>query len=229
MNKKRLWLVAAAYWLVMSALVCTIYPSTISDTMARYAPMADAFARGEWRYAFHPRFGVIFQIMAGSLARLTGLRGDMACQSTALFFLALSIIPMGLLAKRLFGERIAWLVVVAILVSDEFTRLSYHGLRDTGKCLAFALIGWSMVEECDGWLGVGLFVLSSLVSYGFALGAALFGFWFLLSVSKHRYMQLIFPFGGWLFGTLVVTVMVYAYTGHWVPAPHFIRYVGEWL
>lgn len=229
MNVKKLWLVAAAYWLVMSVLVCVICPPTISDTMARYAPMADAFARGEWRYAFHPRFGVIFQVVSGSLAGLAGLRGDMACQSTALLFLALSIIPAGLLAKRLFDERIAWLAVVAILVSDEFTRLCYHGLRDPGKCLAFALIGWGMVEERDGWLGVGLLILSSLVSYGFALGAALFGFWFLLSVSRRRYAQLVLPFGGWLFGTLAVTVMVHAYTGHWVPVPHFIRYVGEWL
>lgn len=42
--------------------------------MNRYAPMADAFAAGDWFHAFHPRFGALFSVLTGLFATL-GFRG----------------------------------------------------------------------------------------------------------------------------------------------------------
>lgn len=36
-----------------------------------------------------------------------------------------------------------------------------------------------------------------------------------------------FPFVGWALSTASVTLMVYFFTGHWLPAPHYIRYLGQ--
>lgn len=35
-------------------------PIPADDTATRYAPMAQAFAEGDWLYAFHPHSGVFF-------------------------------------------------------------------------------------------------------------------------------------------------------------------------
>jgi len=237
----RIWLVSAAYWLVGSVLICLLSPLTAPDSMARYAPMADAFARGDWFFAFHPRFGVLFQCVSGSIAFLTGLSGDRACQVASLLFLSLAAIPLWHLAKALFDERIAWWAVVALFVCDDFTRYAFDGLRDVGKCLAFALLGLGAVKQKGLWFGLGLFVLVTLVSYGFAVASVLLVLWyagrllvrpcsrpptlsFLLS-TLNSLIPLIF----YLLATTMVAFMVHAYTGHWLPAPHFIKLFGRWL
>lgn len=220
---------AGGYAVVMSALICLCFPSMISDVTFRYAPMADAFARGEWSLAFHPRFGVLFQCLTGTLVYLTGLRGDWACQTIATLLLSLSAIPLWLIARRLFGEKVAWWTVVAYLLCPEFLYWAMHGLRDTGKCLAFALIGLGVVENRSRWLGLGVFILVSLVSYGFALGTAFVFGWCVYALWRRQWAQIVWPLVGWALGVAAVTIMVHAFTGHWVPAPHFIRYVGGWL
>lgn len=227
---RKIWIVAIGYGLLMSALVCLLYPCMISDTMVRYAPMADAFARGDWELAFHPRFGVLFQCLAGSVARLTGLHGDCACQVVSTFFLALSAVPVWFLVRELFGERVAWYAVAAVLVCDDFARYAMDGLRDVGKCLAFALLGLGAVKERAVWFALGLLVLSTLVSYGFAVSVALaFGWCAYYGAVRREWRMCALPLFAVALGTAAVTVMVHHYTGHWVPAPHYIKVVGRWL
>lgn len=226
---RKIWIVAIGYGLLMSALICLLCPCMISDTTFRYAPMADAFARGEWNLAFHPRFGVLFQCVAGSIVWLTGLHGDCACQVTATLFLSVSAVPLWFLARKLFGERVAWWSVAALLVCDDFTRYAMDGLRDVGKCLAFALLGLGAAEEKPHWFALGLVVLISLVSYGFAVASCLVFLWSLYMLWRKQYLKLALPAFGWAVGTASVTLMVHAFTGHWLPAPHFIKYVGDWL
>lgn len=45
------------YFILLATAAHFLYPVLIADTMNRYAPMADAFAAGDWFHAFHPRFG----------------------------------------------------------------------------------------------------------------------------------------------------------------------------
>ena len=225
----KLWGLAALYVLVASVLCIVCYPVTISDTMARYAPMADAFARGDWHYAFHPRFGVLFQVVAGAVAWLTGLSGAQAVQVASILFVALAAVPLWYLVRDIFGEKAAWGAVALLLVSDDFTRYAMDGLRDTGKCLAFALLGLGAVRRSGLWFGLGLFVLIALVSYGFAVASVLVFGWCVWALWTRRFGALPLPVLAWALGTLAVSFMVHAYTSHWLPAPHYIDLLGRWL
>ena len=225
----KLALTISLYVLVGSLLCIAFYPVTISDTMARYAPMADAFARGDWYYAFHPRFGVLFQVVAGSIAWATGLNGGSAVQIAAILFLALAAIPLWYLVREIFGEGVAWGAVALLLVSDDFTRYAMDGLRDSGKCLAFALLGLGAVRKESLWFGLGLFTLITLVSYGFAVASVLVFGWCIWALLSRNYKALPLAILGWGLGTACVSFLVHAYTGFWLPAPHYIEFFGRWL
>jgi hypothetical protein len=201
----------------------------MSDSAARYAPMADAFAAGDWRMAFHPRFGVLFQVLSGSVAAMMGIDGDRSLQIVAFGLLSLSLVPIWFLSKRIFGERVAWLSVLLVFFGDDFFRYSLDGLRDSGKCLGFALLGLGVVERKGHWFGLGLFVLISLASYCFAVGMLFLSGWCVYALLRREWRMVLWPVAGAALGTLAVTAMVHAYTGHLLPAPHFIRCLGEWL
>ena len=235
---KRVWLVALVYWAVFGLLCVWLYPVTMSDSITRYAPMADAFAQGDWCQAFHPRFGVLFPALSGALARLTGMSGEHAIQVVGVGFQALAGVPLFFLVKRIFGATVAWGALALLFVSDDLTRYAMDGLRDPGKCLAFALMGYGAVARRPFCIGLGLFVLISLFSYGFAVGSVFVFAWCVgVVVRAIRRGQLdgesvaaiVWPSLGWALGTAAVTVLTHAYTGHWLPAPHFIKFVGGWL
>ena len=225
----KIWLLSFGLWILFSFLACHFYPVMMSDSAARYAPMADAFAAGDWRMAFHPRFGVMFQVLSGSVAAMMGIDGDRSLQIVAFGLLSLSLVPIWFLSKRIFGERVAWLSVLLVFFGDDFFRYSLDGLRDSGKCLGFALLGLGVVERKGHWFGIGLFVLISLASYCFAVGMLFLSGWCVYALLRREWRMLLWPAAGAALGTLAVTAMVHAYTGHWLPAPHFIRYLGDWL
>ncbi len=225
----KIWLLSFGLWILFSFLACHFYPVMMSDSAARYAPMADAFAAGDWRMAFHPRFGVMFQVLSGSVAAMMGIDGDRSLQIVAFGLLSLSLVPIWFLSKRIFGERVAWLSVLLVFFGDDFFRYSLDGLRDSGKCLGFALLGLGVVERKGHWFGIGLFVLISLASYCFAVGMLFLSGWCVYALLRREWRMLLWPVAGAALGTLAVTAMVHAYTGHWLPAPHFIRCLGDWL
>ena len=235
---KRVWLTALAYWAVFATLAVALYPVTMSDSITRYAPMADAFARGDWKLAFHSRFGVLFPVASGLLAALTGLSGEHAIQVAGIGFVALAGVPLFFMTKRLFGATVAWGALALLFASDEFARHAMDGLRDPGKCLAFALMGYGAVARRPLFVGLGLFVFISLFSYGFAVGSVLVFAWcvgvLVWAIRGRRFdgevvASILWPSFGWALGTAAVTVLTHAYTGHWLPAPHFIKFVGGWL
>ena len=235
---RRVWLVALSYWAVFALLATWLYPVTMSDSITRYAPMADAFARGDWRLAFHSRFGVLFQVVSGGLVWLTGMSGEHAIQVAGIGFVALAGVPLFFMTKRIFGATVAWWALALLFANDEMTRHAMDGLRDPGKCLAFALMGYGAVARRPLGIGLGLFVLISLFSYGFAVGSVLVFAWcvgVLVRAARRRQLAgedvaaILWPSAGWALGTAAVTVLTHAYTGHWLPAPHFIEFLGGWL
>ena len=66
-----------------AAVVAFCLPLAATDTLCRYAPMAEAFAAGDWANAFHPRFGVGGTVVAGLFALLPGFDGFTACAVSA--------------------------------------------------------------------------------------------------------------------------------------------------
>ena len=221
---------AICYWIATAALCCLFYPVTISDTIVRYAPMADHFARSEWSLAFHPRFGILFQVLAGCVAKLTGLGGDNAVQIVSVGFLSLSAVPLWFVVRHLFDARTAWWAVALMLVSDDLSRYAIDGLRDTGKCLGFALVGLGAVRKKPLWYALGLFVLATLVSYCFAVACALLvgwcAYWAMARAQKPSVSTFIMPIVGWAAGSAAVVVQTHAFTGHWLPSPHYIKILG---
>ena len=236
-NIVRVWAAVLLYWFVFGALCTWLYPVVLSDVITRYAPMADHFAIGDFQYAFHPRFGVIFQVLSGSLVYLTGMGGDKAVQLVSIGFVALAGVPLYLVMKRVFNERIAWWALALLLFCDHCNNLGMAGLRDSGKCLVFALIAYGVIEKKSIYLGLGLFVLTTLVSYGFACAAFLLFLWYVYyAIGKFRESEhsiaaksLIVPTLFFALGTAAVTWMTHAYTGHWLPSSNFIKAFGRWL
>lgn len=223
------WLFALGMWVVSSLLSCLFYPVMMSDSVARYAPMAEAFARGDWEIAFHPRFGVLFQTLSGCLVAATGLDGARSLQIVGFGMLSLSIVPVWCIARRLFDRRIAYFAAALLFFGDDFFRYSLDGLRDGCKCLGFALLGLGIVERRGLWYGLGIFVLISLASYCFAVGTVFCFGWAVWALYRRLWKELLWPILGWLAASAAVTAMVYMFTGHILPAPHYIRFLGRWL
>ena len=224
---KRVWTVAFLYWIVMSVLCCWLYPCLMSDTMARYAPMADAFARGEWRFAFHPRFGVLFGSLTGATVALTGLDGGRACQVVSFFFFSFSIVPIWATVKRVFVDgRIAWVAAVLALLSSECFIFALDGLRDPCRTFGLAMCALSFVGGAPWTMALGLFCLVSLRTDLFAISGALLLAWCILRLRRREAaLSLCLPVAAWSAGAFLVVLMTRAYTGYWLPGAQF---VGLW-
>ena len=116
-------------------------PVPADDTATRYAPMAQAFAAGDWFYAFHPHSGVFFPALSGGIAWLTGLDGFRACQVAALLLWATAAIPLYGIVLKLWGDRrIALLAELLYLAASHLQRYVYDGLRDNGRSLGLFLL-----------------------------------------------------------------------------------------
>lgn len=116
-------------------------PIPADDTATRYAPMAQAFAEGDWLYAFHPHSGVFFPALSGGIAWLTGLDGFRACQVAALLLWATAALPLYGIVLKLWGDRrIALLAELLYLAASHLQRYVYDGLRDNGRSLGLFLL-----------------------------------------------------------------------------------------
>ena len=79
-RKVTAWAVAVVqrpWFYFLLALVLALPPFFLTtippvDVATRYAPMAEAFARGDWGYAFHPRVPLL-QSVIGGIAVFLGL------------------------------------------------------------------------------------------------------------------------------------------------------------
>jgi len=227
---RKVWMAAGLYWVLAGVLSCWLYPVTMADSCARYAPMADAFARGDFRYAFHPGYGLTFEAVSGALSFATGLSGIHSVQLSAFLFLALSAVVMFAFVKRMgASNEAAWWTFALVLLAPDFFRYALDGLRETGKCLVFALVAYGVVARRSGAFALALFLYMTLFTYGFAAASVLLFLWCLWFAWRREWSRLPLPALGWALGTASVTVLTHAYTGHWVPVPQFIGKLGEWL
>ena len=227
---RRVWLIAGIFWIVASALACWLYPVQIPDACSRYAPMADAFARGDFYLAFHPGYGLLFSCLAGSFAWIANVPGIYAVQLASFLLLALAGVAAFAFARRLTSsEQVAWWTFALVLLMPDFFINALDGLRESAHCLTFSLLGLGIVARNGRAFGLGLFLYIITFSYGFFVASVLLGLW-CIWVGRERGLRVcIMPTLGWLVGTALVTVLVHAYTGHWVPVRHAIGILGRWL
>lgn len=127
-----------------------------NDMASRYAPMAEAFAAGNWRVAFHPRFGLLFSAVTGSISFLTGLNGFRSCQVAAMIFFWLTTFPLWGIYRSIWDERVAAAGCFLYLISSFLTRYAYFGLRESWKAFGIALGVWgvmTVLQSAGKWRG----------------------------------------------------------------------------
>lgn len=225
MNKKLLGSVIL-YWLIVSAIAISVYPVLQSDTMNRYAPMADAFAAGDWFHAFHPRFGVLFSVLTGLLATL-GFRGDHASQIISIGFLAFSAIPAWHIMRRVFDEKVAYITSVLLLLMPECFVYAIDGLRDTARTFAALLVAYTFVANKREWvLALGVFIMASLRADTQLLAIVVVGVWSILAIRQKNYRAIWLPIGSLILGLALCSLMVYEFTGVFLPNAHAAIYLG---
>ena len=223
------WGVATVLWVLASAFFTLCYPVWTPDVVVRYGPMADAFAAGDWEMAFHPRFGVLFQVLAGVVRRIAVFDGLQSCQCVAAGFWAYSLVPLWAVAKKVFGYRTALLCSAFLIVAPTPFGLALDGLRDDGRLFAMLLCAWAFLERRTLAMAAGVFVLLTLRIDSYAIGTVLAAVWCIRAAAEKEWRKILLPAASWAAGTAAVVAMVHHYTGHWVPAIQYIKYLGRWL
>ena len=217
--------IAAAVFAVVAAALAACFPLFATDTACRYAPMAEAFADGNWAEAFHPRFCVGMPVVAGLVRVFTGLDGYASCAAAATFAWALSVLPVFWLADKVFGRRTAWFAVALYVICPQPMIWGLKGLREPFKMLGLLLMtdalfrcrdkGWTPAVEAS----VALLLLFTFKCDAIALGGVL-AFVFAL-LDGFRWRTLVVALSGAL-ALQPMCVLVYAWTGYWLPAPHYV-------
>jgi 4-amino-4-deoxy-L-arabinose transferase-like glycosyltransferase len=116
------------------------------DVAHRYAPMAEAFARGDWEYAFHPRVSMLLPTLAGITAFLTNCNGFTACKLISVSFFALTVFPLYGIMRQVFDKRTAITTTLMMIFCSHIMRLAYSGLRDTAKGFTFVLAIYGLIQ-----------------------------------------------------------------------------------
>ena len=224
-----IWIAATLFWILSATLFTMCYPVWMPDVVVRYGPMADAFAAGDWEMAFHPRFGVLFQVLTGIVRKISAFDGLQSCQCVAAAFWAYSIIPLWAISRKVFGHRTAVLCAAFLLIAPRPFGLALDGLRDDGRLLAMLLCAFAFIDRRPVWMATGVFILLTLRIDSYLIGTSLVGLWMFRELSRKEWRSVLPPAVSWLAGTAAVVAMVHHYTGHWVPAIQYIKYLGRWL
>lgn len=152
-------LMAAGIVLLIPMILLSDFPQP--DVFMRYAPMADAFAEGDWVHALHPRIPPLFSILTGSIAWLGSVDGFFATQLFSVLCFVLTLFPLYALMTRVARKQIALLCCTAYLFCPYLLRLASSGLRETPKTLGFLcavhalFLIWQERARLRGYLYLG--------------------------------------------------------------------------
>ena len=217
-------LIAAAV-IAAAMIVAYLFPLASTDTLCRYAPMAEAFTVGDWFEAFHPRFAVGGTVVAGIFAFLPGFDGLTACTVSATLAWGLGGLVFFRLARRIFCLRTAFFALALYLVCPQPLVWALKGLRESFKMLGLILMVDAVVrardsdrsslpEACAAVAFLCLFKCDAI------LLALVLGFAFAVRDG--------FRVRTWLLATWGAVVLqpmcwlVWLWTGYWLPAPHYV-------
>ncbi len=205
-NIKPWHIVVAA--LILAGVIATLTFAKAHDTVARYAPAAEAFARGDWKYAFHPRFGVFFTGAAGVVTWILHCSGYTACVIVATLCFATAVWPLHYTFKQIWGNNVATAACLLYVTCSYLLRYAVDGLRDDAKTLALALIAMALTaftQNNRSWrqavaLAAGCALLTILRGEGALIailagiiGAILLKDWRKIAVGALLYLLLISP------------------------------------
>lgn len=214
-------------------VVAYMFPFPSTDTLCRYAPMAEAFASGNWVDAFHPRFAVGGSVVAGVFALLPGFDGFTACTVSASLAWALGVIPVFFIAARVFDRRTAWFAVVLYVLCPQPLIWALKGLREPFKMLGLLLMVDALLRVRDQTGTCRLALLEACVAQTFlclfkcdaVVLAALTG---LVFAVLDRFGKRTILLLAWCVAILQpMCLLVYQWTGYWLPTPHYALFLGK--
>lgn len=221
----RLVTIITATILVAVMILSAWFPLIATDTLGRYAPMAEAFAAGEWSEAFHPRFGVGMSVLTGIACWASSLDGLSSCAMVSSAAWAIGALFVWRIADRVFGASTAWFAFVLYLVCPQILLWGFEGLREPFKTLGVlmmtdALLG--CVGRMSRWwvaASLGAVILISFKPDAIALcGCFILAYGFVERLGRG-------------FVAVVVTATValqpmclltWKWTGYWVPSVQFV-------
>lgn len=207
---------------VSVALCC---PTVSNDCINRFAPMAEAFAEGNWQETFHPRFGFLFQLLTGTVVFVTGLGGDVACSLVGVIGWALCMVPLYLVVRHVFGERAAKVAVILYVVAPMPFAWALRGLRESYRLLGSLLMVWG-VMRCHSKMRGGFAAA--------AAGAAVLAGIRADTMAVAGVLSLVYAVGdrfrlrSWLLFVWLALVLqpscllTWKWTGWWVPSSQYI-------
>jgi 4-amino-4-deoxy-L-arabinose transferase-like glycosyltransferase len=214
MNKQSRYTILLALAAFCLCLPILLFDSSIvRDVAARYAPMAEAFASGDWQNAFHPRIPPLFTVTTGIISRLFCLSGTAACEISSALFFALTVFPFMALMKKVFNQKYAIWATVMLIICSRLLRISGMGVRDTAKCFFLVLAAYGLVcfFRKYNWKGA---VYCSLGCIGLALtrgDSSLFALLFLAAIALIEiFKQKRFPYK-----SLCAGLMLLVFTAPW--------------
>lgn len=211
----------------VAVTVAILCPIAALDTFSRYAVMAEAFAAGNWKEAFHPRFGVGFSFFSGSLCWLTGLDGYRCCTVVSTLAWAIGLIPVFRLTRRIFGETAAWFAVILYAFCPQTLIWGLKGFRDSFRVAGILFfVSGIVARRYDMRSGLGEamagFALLTLFRGDAVLQAGVLALVFAM-VDRFRLKTALLA--GWSIVVLQPSCwLVWCWTRSWVPV-----YEGVWI
>jgi len=164
-NKLIPWGLFLLMWILLLPAIFS-YDFPQRDVAGRYAPMAEAFARGNWQYAFHPRITPLLTVCAGIISFIFACNGYFACQMASSLLLTIGIFPFYSGCRKIYGEKTAIVSGLLYALCPPFLRLGYYGIRETGSILGIVLLFCSTAilwKQCNKLLGFLLFAAAEVI------------------------------------------------------------------
>jgi hypothetical protein len=210
----------------------------LRDVALRYAPMAESFASGDFRYAFHPRVQSLHPLISGCICYLFDCSGFTAVQLSSLLFFGLCIFPLYNLLKTVFNRKIARWGILLLPLASQVAQISVSGLRESHKMFALLIITLGIVtvvkerEKYSGYLltgigcGLAFCIRIDLVLPSLCLLSAAGMMAFAAQKSLKRPLTgllAVLPF------FIFETAVNFYVSGHAVPGSHSLRFMREFV
>lgn len=215
-------------------LILTDFPQR--DVVHRYVPMAEAFARGDWMYAFHPRVQMLHPAFSGFFSWLFSVNGFIGTQISGLFFHAIGIFPLFYLLKEVFGKQIAYWGIFAYVFSSRLLQLSVTGVREPHKQFVILLLTLAVIlvykyrQSLKGYTvaGIACGLTVCIKNDTILFAAIMFAVCAVLDVYKNKV-----PWRSALAGVFAIIFAIpelfinYKLTGYVLPGSYFLELFTE--
>lgn len=206
------------------------------DVLSRYVPMAEAFAEGDWTYAFHPRIPPFLPLLGGVFIFLTGCNGFFGVKLASLLCFSLTFLPLFPLMRRVFSLRVAITACLLAMLSSHVLRLAFSGLRETAKGLFIIWAAYALVRLWQERKSLKASLMLAFVCAGMVYvrdDSVLYALLFLFAgcgIELFRTRR--FPVASLILAPVTAFVLIlplltlnYRISGYPVPSARFIRFV----